>query len=183
VSDSSAPAPCGPARELFVLLQQYPALGPHLDVALIDQEERALAFCERTLAPLAHATGARIQFIRESVRRLVAARQLEQAVGPQDLVYSAGLFDYLSARSFSALLDTLYRALAPGGQLLVGNVGTGNPTRSFMEYCLDWFLIHRSREQLRGFARELEPEPSRVEVAAESLGVNLFLRVWKSPPA
>ena len=36
---------------------------------------------------------------------------------------------------------------------------------------------------MRGFARELELEPSRVEVDAESLGVNLFLRVWKSPPA
>ena len=171
---------CGPAHELLLLLQQHPALGPHLDVALIDQDERALAFCERTLAPLAHATGARIRFIRESVRRLVAARQPDEALGPQDLIYSAGLFDYLSARSFSALLGRLYRALAPGGKLLVGNVGTGNPTRTFMEYCLDWFLIHRSREELRGFARELQPEPSRVEVDAEPLGVNLFLCVSRS---
>jgi hypothetical protein len=48
-----------------------------------------------------------------------------------------------------------------------------------MEYCLDWFLIHRSHEELHAFAKELQPEPSRVEVDAEPLGVNLFLRVWK----
>jgi hypothetical protein len=48
-----------------------------------------------------------------------------------------------------------------------------------MEYCLDWFLIHRSAEELRDFAGALEPAPIRVEVDAEATGVNLFLRIWK----
>jgi hypothetical protein len=131
------------------------------------------------LSPLARSTGARIQFIGESVRRLLTTRQLGQALGERDFVYSAGLFDYLSARSFAALASVLYDALSPSGQLLIGNVAAGNPTRFFMEYCLDWFLIHRSPEELRDFAAGLSPRPSRIEVDAEPLGVNLFLRVWK----
>ncbi len=170
---------CGPARELSLLLEQSPELGPQLDVALIDQEERVITYCERTLGPLAARTGARVQFIRESIRRLLTTKQLSAALGERDFVYSAGLFDYLNKRSFSALLNALYGDLAPGGQLAIGNVAAHNPTRWFMEYCLDWFLIHRSPADLLAFAEELQPKPTRIEIDAEPLGVNLFLRVWK----
>ncbi len=170
---------CGPAREIGVLLEQNPELGRHLDVALIDQEERVLVYCERTLSPLAAKTGVKLHFIRESVRRLLGAKKLKDALGERDLIYSAGLFDYLNARSFSALLAGLYDALAPGGHLCVGNVASHNPTRYTMEYLLDWFLIHRSPAELEEFASALYPSPKRVEVDAEPSGVNLFLRIWK----
>lgn len=170
---------CNPARELSPLLEQNPELGERLDVALIDQEPRVITFCERTLGPLAARTGARVQFIRESVRHLLTARQLSTALGERDFIYSAGLFDYLNSRSFDALLTTLYEALAPEGQLALGNFAAHNPTRWFMEYCLDWFLIHRSPEDLTGFAKDLKPVPHRIEVDSEPLGVNLFLRIWR----
>ncbi len=170
---------CGPAKELAKLLEESPQLGPFLDVALIDQEERVITYCERTLGPLVNSTGARIRFIRESVRRLLTTDGLHEALGERDLVYSAGLFDYLDGRSFSALLSVLYGTLAPTGQLIIGNYSVDNPSRYFMEYCLDWFLIHRTHDDLRAFVHQLSPAPSRVEVESETLGVNLFLNVWK----
>lgn len=170
---------CGPARELSVLLEQYPELGQFIEVALIDQEERVLTFCERTLSPLAVKTGLKVQFIGESVRRLLTTRKLKDALGERDFIYSAGLFDYLNHRSFGALLSVLYDALAPSGHLIVGNVASHNPSRFFMEYCLDWFLIHRSPAELREYAEALSPRPIRIEVDAEPTGVNLFLRIWK----
>jgi extracellular factor (EF) 3-hydroxypalmitic acid methyl ester biosynthesis protein len=170
---------CGPARELVVLLEKHPELGPFLDVALIDQEERVLTFCERTLSPLSVKTGLRVQFIRESVRRLLTTQKLREALGERDLIYSSGLFDYLNHRSFGALLSVLYQALAPGGHMIIGNVANHNPSRYFMEYCLDWFLIHRSPQELEEQARALVPTPSRIEVDAEPTGVNLFLRIWR----
>ncbi len=170
---------CGPARELAALLDKSPELGRYLDVALIDQEERVLVYCERTLSPLAVKTGVKLRFIRESVRRLLTAKKLKDTLGECDLIYSAGLFDYLNVRSFSALLSGLYDALGPSGHLCVGNVALHNPTRYFMEYALDWFLIHRSPAELVEFANALKPAPIRVEVDAEPTGVNLFLRIWK----
>ena len=170
---------CGPTRELFALLAERPDLGPRLDVALIDQEERSIAFCERTLGPLAASTGARIHYIRESVRRLLTARRLSSALGERELIYSAGLFDYLHQSSFSRLLCTLYEALVPGGLLLVGNVARHNPSRFGMEYYLDWFLIHRSAEELRALASPLQPEPARIDVDSEPSGINLFLRITR----
>ncbi len=170
---------CGPGREISKLLTEHPELGPRLDIALIDQEDRAIAFCERTIGPLAVKSGARVQVIKESVRRLLTTKKLSEALGPRELIYSAGLFDYLNERSVTALMTALYEALVPGGELAIGNVAAHNPTRHFMEYCLDWFLIHRSPADLLAFAEPLRPAPSRMEVDAEPLGVNLFLRLWK----
>jgi hypothetical protein len=146
-------------------------------VALIDQEERSIAYCERTLGPALTRTNARVQFIRESVRRLLTARRLSPTLGERELIYSAGLFDYLGHRTFAMLLAALYEAVAEGGCLAVGNVASHNPSRWMMEYYLDWFLIHRSRDDLLAFAGALAPSPTRIEVEGEPLGLNLFLQV------
>ena len=170
---------CGPAREIETLLETEPELGPYLDVMLIDQDVRAINFCERKLTPLCKRTGAQLHYVRESVRRLLCGGLLAHTMGPRQLIYSAGLFDYLSDRSFTALLGALYEAATPGGQLLIGNVDVSNPTRYFMEYFAEWFLIHRSRSQLLDMARLLRPAPAATRVEAEQLGVNLFLVLEK----
>ena len=155
-----------------MLLEEHPELGPYVEVALIDQEERVLTYCERTLSPLALKTGAKVQFIRESVRRLLTTSKLRQALGERDFIYSAGLFDYLNQRSFSALLSVLYDALSPGGHLAVGNVAKHNPSRFFMEYCLDWFLIHRTPADLLEFARALAPATCTGKVGQPEPGLH-----------
>ncbi|MGA9522382.1 MAG: class I SAM-dependent methyltransferase [Myxococcaceae bacterium] len=166
---------CGPAQEISELLESYPELGRRLEVTLIDQEERSMAFGERTLAPVAARTGLRCHFVREAIRRLLGSKSLATALGEQHLIYSAGLFDYLNERSFVALLSSLHDALRPGGTLAVGNVAEGNPSRWTMEYFSDWFLIHRSRADLLRLAESLTPDPASVTVDAEPLGLNLFL--------
>jgi SAM-dependent methyltransferase len=168
---------CGPAREIELLLQRNPELGRKIDAALVDQEERSIRYCERTLGPLAARTEARIEFIREPVRRLLVARSLASTLGARELIYSAGLFDYLNDEAFRALLAALYDALTPGGALLVGNMASHNPSRLAMEYFVDWFLLHRTADELQALASTLTPTPAAVEVETEPLGVNLFLLV------
>jgi hypothetical protein len=169
---------CGPSHEIRNLLQEHPELGEQIDIALVDQEERAIQYCERTLAPLAARTGARIHFIGESIRRLLTARSLGQALGKRDLIYSAGLFDYLSDRSFEALLRALYGALTDGGHMYIGNVNEDtNTTKWAMEYASDWYLIHRTKERLLELAQGLPVAPEILEVESEPLGVNLFLHI------
>lgn len=168
---------CGPSQEISALLRQSPELGARLEVALIDQEERAIAQCERELAPFARSTGLRVQFIRESLRKLLTTASLGDALGERELIYSAGLFDYLSDRTFRVLLSTLYDALSEGGLVAVGNVATGNPSRWTLEYLLEWFLNHRTPDELRALASNLSPAPSLMEVSSEPSGYNLFLLV------
>lgn len=168
---------CGPAREIELLLDRSPELGRKIDAALVDQEERSIRYCERTLGPLAARTEARLEFIREPIRRLLVARSLPSTLGTRELIYSAGLFDYLNDEAFRALLAALYETLKPGGVLLVGNMASHNPSRLAMEYFVDWFLLHRTADELRALASTLTPTPAAIEVETEPIGVNLFLLV------
>jgi len=168
---------CGPAREIEVLLEQSPELGPRLEIALIDQEVHAIAHCEHTLAPLAVATGARIQLIHERFQRLLPRGSLSQRLGRCALIYSAGLFDYLEDRTFTRLVSVLFDALVPGGLVAVGNVAAHNPSRWLMEYFAEWFLIHRAPAELLRLAADLRGSATRMAVDSEPTGVNLFLLI------
>jgi extracellular factor (EF) 3-hydroxypalmitic acid methyl ester biosynthesis protein len=170
---------CGPAREIWKVLDEFPAVGARLDVALIDQEPRAIELGERTLAPFAAGIGARVVFLRESVRRLLTTKTLSDALGERDFVYSAGLFDYLNERSFTALLQALYQSVVPGGTVSIGNVSVDNPTRWWMEYSCEWHLLHRSKDELRALGARVSPAPTEIVVESEPLGVNLFLTLRK----
>jgi hypothetical protein len=100
-----------------------------------------------------------------------------EKLGERELIYSAGLFDYLDTRMFSRISSVLFEALVPGGLLAIGNVAAQNPSRWVMEYFSEWFLIHRTPEQLLALVDDLEPTPQQIMVDAEPSGVNLFLLV------
>ncbi len=168
---------CGPSREIHQLLHNNPEIAPRLNITLVDQEERAITYCERVLGPLALRVGTRVSFVRESVRSLLGKRRLSSTLGRHDYICSAGLFDYLSDRGFSMLLKSLYDAVSPGGILQIGNVSSENPSRWIMEYYANWVLNHRSKDQLLSFATSLEPTPKSVEVKSEGTELNLFLTI------
>jgi hypothetical protein len=48
-----------------------------------------------------------------------------------------------------------------------------------MEILGDWFLYHRSEEELVKFALQAGVPENKIEVISEPLGINLFLRVRK----
>jgi SAM-dependent methyltransferase len=72
-----------------------------------------------------------------------------------DLVYSAGLYDYLPRRTAVALTARLYRFLRPGGRLIIANLRPGLPETAYMEMFMSWHLIYRDDRQLLELAGEL----------------------------
>lgn len=104
-----------------------------------------------------------------------------------DLVYSAGLFDYIKtfedpAKGTVALTRALFDAVKPGGRLLIGNI---SPKLSIgvkwaMECLCDWYLIHRIETEMLDFARSIPSrEIASINVIAEETGVNWFLDIRK----
>jgi len=71
-----------------------------------------------------------------------------------DLVWSAGLFDYLNDRLAIALIKNMWKWTADGGTMVVGNFHQNNPTRNYMEWGLDWVLIHRTEEDFMRLCHE-----------------------------
>jgi cyclopropane fatty-acyl-phospholipid synthase-like methyltransferase len=94
-----------------------------------------------------------------------------------DLIWSAGLFDYFKDKHFVYMINKYYKYLAEGGEFIIGNFSTSNPTRRLMEVLSDWYLVHRSKNDLVRMALEAKASEEQVEVEMEELGVNLFLRI------
>ncbi len=94
-----------------------------------------------------------------------------------DLVWAAGIFDYFPDPVFLSLFQRLLSAVAPGGELVVGNFSDSHPSRPYMEVIGDWHLYHRSAEKLRSLAEQAGILPENVLIGSEPEGVNLFLHV------
>src|SRR5207245_2941876 len=138
-------------QELCELLAETPRLAAPLDVVRFDQDKGALACAYRRVQPLTDNRGGpsvRITYLHESIKRLLRDRMLFDDFGKFDLIYSAGLFDYLRAPTAVQLARDFYSRLEAGGQLIIANMVPENPSRWFMEHHLDWSLLYRTREAL-----------------------------------
>lgn len=96
---------------------------------------------------------------------------------PFDVVWAAGIFDYFADDVFQDLVGRLMKALAPGGELVIGNFAEGNPSRAHMELFCDWPLHHRNADGLMALARGCGVDSEAIRVGAEPQGVNLFLHI------
>jgi hypothetical protein len=87
-----------------------------------------------------------------SVRHILAGKAQP---GSFDVVYAAGLFDYLGASVATALTRKLFDMTRPGGTLLIPNFKTGARDTGYMEAFMDWRLIYRNHDDMRALALSL----------------------------
>ena len=87
----------------------------------------------------------KVDMIKKSVHQVLKdAPKVGEHIETYDVIYCAGLFDYLSDRICKRLMNIFYDILAPGGLLVATNVDTSNPSRQTMEQVLEWHLIYRN---------------------------------------
>jgi extracellular factor (EF) 3-hydroxypalmitic acid methyl ester biosynthesis protein len=173
---------CGPAQELQHFLSKS-ELSDNADFLLLDFNDETLANTTRVLEDLRtrHRRRTGLRLMKRSVHQILKESSRAGAgfeVGSYDLVYCAGLFDYLSDRICRRLLEVFYDLLAPGGLLIATNVDVSNPSRNWMELVVDWHLVYRDRKQLLTLAPE-RAAPGACTVKADVTGVNIFLEVRK----
>ena len=135
---------CGHLREGGVLRKrEMPRPARFL---ALDQDEASLA-----LVASEHEHSG-VECLRESAIRLLSHHF---DIGVFDLIYSAGLYDYLSDEFSTRLLHGLVRRLAKGGKLLVANMLPGIPACGYMEAVMDWWLIYRTPEQMAEMGKQV----------------------------
>lgn len=174
---------CGPAREIQEFLLEHD-LSDRAQFTLLDFNQETLAYTSRVLGEIKSKRGraAAIQIVKRSVQHLLKDAGKHGNTPKYDLIYCAGLFDYLSDQVCKRLANLAYDLLAPGGLLIITNVSIANPSRNWMEYVLDWHLLYRSAAQLAALAPESTP-PDRSSVQAIGDGVNIALEVRKPDDA
>ena len=159
----------GPAREIFDLFADAEVRDVH--ATCIDIDAEALAFASER----ARALGVedRIAFAQDNVIRLSRGRG-KTTLEPQHLIYSIGLIDYLEDEHIVRLLDWIYDQLLPAGTVILGNFDAANPDKAFMDHILEWRLIHRTPDELRGLFARSKFGDTPMEVTYEEQHVNIF---------
>ena len=170
---------CGPAWEVQDFLCDT-QLSNQAEFTLVDFNEETLVYTSQMLAQVksdfSRQTGIRTQQL--SVYELL--KRTQRGSGSEekfDLIYCAGLFDYLAPDTCRALIALWYDSLTPGGLLLIANMNDTKPFRNFIEFILDWQLIYRDSTEIFSLVPEACRDGTRV--VAEPTSVNLFLHIRK----
>jgi extracellular factor (EF) 3-hydroxypalmitic acid methyl ester biosynthesis protein len=175
---------CGPAKEIqdFLIQEEISDLA---EFTLLDFNEETLHYTGNRLSDLKKKYNRRtsVNYLPKSVSQILRdSRYAHEAFisGSYDLVYCAGLFDYLSDRVCRKMMEILYDQVAPGGLLVATNVAVNNPVRNVMEYVLAWNLIHRDASQLASLRPQCD---GAFRVTTDSTSLNIFLELRKPEKA
>lgn len=137
----------GHCRELQGSLVESEAFGG--EFVALDQDPLSCQEIARV-----HANHA-VRVVNQGVRELAGSSQgsvLADSLGSFDLIYSAGLYDYLPDALARRLTRRLLAMLRPGGRVLIANFVPGGSGRGYMELFMDWTLVLRTEAQMRELA-------------------------------
>jgi extracellular factor (EF) 3-hydroxypalmitic acid methyl ester biosynthesis protein len=173
---------CGPAGEIQRFIRTEP-LADRCEFHLMDFNAETLAYTQGQIEAASNESGRRpvVHYIHKSINELLkdaargaAGREVTPFMSA-DLVYCAGLFDYLSDKVCKRLIQLFQTWVAPGGLVAATNVHPRNGVRYFLEHILEWNLVYRDEKQMD----ELAEEDSRKVVNTDPTGVNVFLEIRK----
>jgi len=165
---------CGPAFELADILKSVSDFKKYY-FTLLDQDPIALEEARHVVSSIEQNFGQKIQvdYVNLSVRMMFGKKSIAQNLDKFDFIYSMGLFDYLTTPVAKAVIENLYQLLFSDGELVIGNFHVSNPSKAFMEYWGDWYLIHRTEKELKELLKS--PNPSAVSIIFEETRSQMFL--------
>jgi extracellular factor (EF) 3-hydroxypalmitic acid methyl ester biosynthesis protein len=173
---------CGPAVEVQEFLQQR-SYADGVEFTLLDFNQETIERTKGRLSEIKNQFHRRtsIEFVKKSVMAILRegngtpARTFREQF---DLVYCAGLFDYLTDPVCRRLSTQLFEWVRPGGIFISTNVHTSNPWPLVMDFLMDWHLIYRTTAQLTA-TRPEQLAANQCNLSTDATGVNLYLEARK----
>ena len=134
----------------------------------VDQDPATIAVVKQ------HWGGSGIECRLEALRNFLAAAPPSQF----DLIYAAGLFDYLEDAVAKGVTQKLFTMLRPNGRLLIGNYTPANADIGYMEAYMGWHLIYRDASAMHRLAETiLEEGIALCGTVSDSTGVVVYLDI------
>lgn len=171
---------CGPCLEIQELLKKE-EISNYIDFTLLDSSNEALLSAKNKLEEIKkkYNRSATFKFINESIYPLIKNKKVQDMIDKdQDIIYSLGLFEYLSDITVTRLIRVLYDKVSSGGVLILGNYDDKNKDKSYMELGGEWFLFYREPNKMISFTKDLSSCLASVEDDKE-IDFNTFLNITK----
>jgi trans-aconitate methyltransferase len=118
-----------------------------------------------------------VETMHASVRHLLSRKH---PLGQFDLVYAAGLYDYLTDHVAQGLTARLFELTAPGGTLLIPNFAPSVFDRAYMESFMDWHPIYRDEYEMNQLLARIDGSGiESSDIYSDPTGAIVFLSVRK----
>lgn len=138
----------------------------------LDQDQESLSLIEREYGKLG------VDTIPMSIMEIVKGKA---KLPKYDLVYSAGLYDYLEGRLAERLTRNLFEQVNPGGKLIIANFLPDFTSRGYMEAFMDWWLCYRSEIDMMNLIREIPSVTmSKITIYSEPNKTIVFIEIDKA---
>ncbi len=173
---------CGPGREILEFLSEESVESlKKFKIVLMDQDHHALLNARRNILKVVRLRKleCEVSFLPLSVKQILD--QSEEAEVLKyinfDLLYTAGLYDYLPQAVAKNLTSIISGSVSQGGELIIGNFHPDNPTKTISDLVADWRLIHRNQEQMQDLISTSSFKKSQFYL--DEIGIDLFIEAYK----
>lgn len=143
----------GPAQEVIQFLDEVdPKESENYNIVLVDQDVEALLNSKRNIYEKIISRDLKCQtyFFPITIKHIIEGTEEAQVLREFefDMIYTAGLYDYVSQSAAQILTQQLSMMMKSEGLLIIGNFHPNNPTKTISELVSDWRLIHRTEEDM-----------------------------------
>lgn len=154
----------GPCRDIGEVISGLD-ISKRLIIHNIDMDKNAVAYAQRIIK------GSIFVSLEWEIGNILK----KETSTKYDLIWSAGLFDYLNDGLAKALIKKMWCWLKEDGKIIIGNFHPKNPDRIAMEWASAWFLFHRTEEDLFSVCQKAGIPSDHVSFDKETLGINIFV--------
>ncbi|MFZ3231488.1 MAG: class I SAM-dependent methyltransferase family protein [Pseudobdellovibrio sp.] len=173
---------CGPAREIVEFLtEETPENLKNFKFVLMDQDHHALLNARRNIFKIMRARKleCEINLLPLAVKQILEQSEESEVLKAINfnLLYTAGLYDYLPQTVAKNLTTIISKSIIKGGEFIIGNFHPDNPTKTISDLVADWRLIHRNQEQMLDLISASEFK--RHNFYLDEIGIDLFIEAYK----
>jgi extracellular factor (EF) 3-hydroxypalmitic acid methyl ester biosynthesis protein len=162
----------GPGRDVNEILNK--TNGTHFILA--DRDIDALNYSKKLL----HSHTDRVIFKEVNFLRIIAGHKYNiKNYGSHNIIMCIGLYDYLNKQTAVKLTQSIYPMLKPGGTLIISNWNVSNPSRTEMEWICDWYVYHRTHNEIIDILRDAGIDSRSIALALDPSGNFLVASITK----
>jgi len=156
---------CGPVSIERTLIQRS-SENCYYRITGMDYDKNALEFAGR------HLKSPKAGFIarRENLISAEGLAAIEKEAAAADICMCMGLIEYLEDDTVLAILESLFRGCRGGTHIFAANYIPGHYSRAAMEWLLDWRLVYRTEDKVRGLAKKAGFEEEKMSTRLDPTG-------------
>ncbi len=166
---------CGSCRDLFEIASELES--SQAMITGIDLDSEALDFAADRFTH----TGLKSNLIlrKYNAIRMLSHEKNMREFGPQDIIYTLGLFDYVRDETLVRLMNSLYDLLNPQGKFICAFPNSEKYNIEEFNWIVDWPIIHRTKNDSAALFKKTSIPSRAVQVKTDRSGVIVFYIVTK----